>query len=134
MKLLKQDFWKILILSQVRNIYWYLSFSLKLCLIILLGEVIDLIAIYEDVLNDDLTIDNINALLSLYSKAIEYFSAQDSARYEDFLNRNKNLIQREDVQMVLNSMQDEENKKEDNDSHPHIKRYVLKTIFLQIYL
>lgn len=65
-----------------------------------------------------MTIDNINGLLSLYQKAIEYFSAQDSARYEDFLNRNKNLLQREDVQMVLNSMEDsEKDKKEDNKSH-----------------
>jgi hypothetical protein len=55
-------------------------------------EVIDLIAIYEDILNDDLTIDNINSLLSLYQKAIEYFSALDSERFEDFLNRNKRLL------------------------------------------
>jgi hypothetical protein len=55
-------------------------------------EVIDLIAIYEDILNDDLTIDNINSLLSLYQKAIEYFSALDSERLEDFLTRNKKLL------------------------------------------
>ena len=55
-------------------------------------EVIDLIAIYEDILNDDLTIDNINSLLSLYQKAIEYFSALDSERFQDFLNRNKKLL------------------------------------------
>ena len=54
-------------------------------------EVVDLIAIYEDILNDDLTIDNINGLLSLYQQAIEYFSAIDSGRFEDFLNRNKQL-------------------------------------------
>lgn len=67
-------------------------------------EVIDLIAIYEDILNDDLTIDNINSLIALYQKAIEYFSAVDSGRFEDFLNRNKNLLAREDVQAVLSSM------------------------------
>jgi hypothetical protein len=55
-------------------------------------EVIDLIAIYEDILNDDLTIDNINSLLSLYQKAIEYFSALDSERFQDFLTRNKKLL------------------------------------------
>jgi len=43
--------------------------------------------------------------LSLYQKAIEYFSAIDSGRFEDFLNRNKKLLSREDVQMVLNSIQ-----------------------------
>jgi hypothetical protein len=66
------------------------------------------------------TIDNINGLLSLYQKAIEYFSAQDSARYEDFLNRNRNLLQREDVQMVLNSMEDsEKGTNEGKKSHQH---------------
>lgn len=84
-----------------------------------------MIAIYEDIINNDLTIDNINGLLSLYQKAIEYFSAQDSGRYEDFLNRNRNLLQREDVQMVLSSMQEQEESKgsdksvEESKSHPH---------------
>ena len=83
-----------------------------------------MIAIYEDIINNDLTIDNINGLLSLYQKAIEYFSAQDSARYEDFLNRNRMLLQRDDVQMVLSSMQDEEAKKEPEETQSHPKRYV----------
>lgn len=84
-----------------------------------LEEVLDLIAVYEDIINTDLTIDSINGLLSLYQKAIEYFSAQDSGRYQDFLNRNRNLLQREDVQAILSSME-EESKKESNDSsHPH---------------
>jgi len=84
-------------------------------------EVIDLIAIYEDIINDDLTIDNINGLLSLYQKAIEYFSAIDSGRYEDFLSRNKRLLQREDVQMVLNSIQDEERKQDPELKKSHSK-------------
>lgn len=74
-------------------------------MIIFIEETLDLIAIYEDIINDDLSIENINSLLSLYQKAIEYFSALDSGRFEDFLNRNKKLLSREDVQMVLNSIQ-----------------------------
>ena len=81
-------------------------------------EVIDLIAIYEDILNDDLTIDNINSLLSLYQKAIEYFSALDSERFQDFLNRNKKLLWRDDVQMVLSSMQDQNTEENKDSSHP----------------
>ena len=66
-------------------------------------ETLDLIAVYEDILNNDLTIDNVNGLLSLYQKAIEYYSALDSGRYEDFLNRNRMLLSREDVQVLLTS-------------------------------
>lgn len=77
--------------------------------VIFLEETLDLIAIYEDIINDDLSIENINSLLSLYQKAIEYFSAIDSGRFEDFLNRNKKLLSREDVQMVLNSVELEGN-------------------------
>lgn len=88
-----------------------------------------MIAIYEDIVNTDLTIDNINGLLSLYQKAIEYFSAQDSGRYEDFLNRNRMLLQREDVQAILSSIQDEESK-DKKDSHIH--RYVKSKYFYSL--
>ncbi|CAI2363962.1 unnamed protein product [Moneuplotes crassus] len=86
-------------------------------------ECLDLIAIYEDLVNTELTIENINSLTSLYQKAIEYFSAQDSSRYEDFLNRNRNLLQREDVQTILMSLevepQPEEGKEERKETaHP----------------
>lgn len=82
-------------------------------------EVLDLIAVYEDIINTDLTIESINGLLSLYQKAIEYFSAQDSGRYQDFLNRNRNLLQREDVQAILSSMEEEIKKESSDSSHPH---------------
>jgi hypothetical protein len=65
-------------------------------------------------MNDNINFETINSLLALYQKAIEYFSAQDSERYEDFLNRNKTLMLREDVQIVLASMQDEEVKSNDD--------------------
>ena len=66
-------------------------------------ETLDLIAVYEDMMNYDFCLQTINGLISLYQKAIEYYSALDSGRFEDFLNRNKALLSREDVQVLLTS-------------------------------
>jgi hypothetical protein len=58
--------------------------------------------------NGDLNIDTIQTLSSvLYPKAIEYFSAFDNNMFNDFLNRMQSLLQREDIQMVLNSVGEE---------------------------
>mmetsp|Transcript_36300 Transcript_36300/g.35900 ORF Transcript_36300/g.35900 Transcript_36300/m.35900 type:complete len:284 (-) Transcript_36300:15-866(-) len=83
-------------------------------------EIVDLIAIYEEAVNSQLTIENINALTSLYQKAIEYYSAQDSTRYEDFLNRNRILLQREDVQAVLMSLEAESEEAKQPPNQPQL--------------
>ena len=67
----------------------------------------------------ELTLDNVNTLIQLYQKAIEYYSASGGERFHDFLSRMQNLYKREDVNAVLNSIQDEEARvvkavKEDN--------------------
>jgi hypothetical protein len=50
-------------------------------------EIQDMIAIYENAISEDLTLVNIQTLLSLYSQAIEYYSAIDDPRHEQFLHR-----------------------------------------------
>lgn len=61
---------------------------------------------YEEAIEKgDLNIDTIQTLSSvLYPKAIEYFSAFDNNTFNDLLNRMQSLLQREDIQMVLNSV------------------------------
>lgn len=77
---------------------------------------------YEEAVDKgDLNLDTIQTLSSvLYPKAIEYFSAFDNNMYNDFLNRMQSLLQREDIQMVLNSVgnepKGEENKEIAKDS------------------
>lgn len=48
-------------------------------------------------------------LTTLYQKAIEYYSAFDDLMYNDFLNRMQSLLQREDIQIVLHSLEEEKN-------------------------
>jgi len=63
---------------------------------------------YEEAIDQgDLNINTIQTLTTLYPRAIEYFSAFDNNMYNDLLNRMQSLLQREDIQMVLNSVQAE---------------------------
>ena len=69
-----------------------------------IGEVIELIGIQEECVSVDITLDNINALLNLYQKAIEHYSALNRPEFNDYMNRQRTLLSREDVSIVLNSM------------------------------
>ena len=57
----------------------------------------------EAVIQGDFDLETINTLTTLYPKAIEYFSAFDNNMFNDLLNRMQSLLQREDVQALLNS-------------------------------
>ena len=62
---------------------------------------------YEKALNEgDLNISTIQTLTTLYQKAIEYYSAFDNVMFTDLLNRMQSLLQREDIQVILNSVQE----------------------------
>lgn len=60
-------------------------------------------------MNNDLSLSTVQTLTTLYQKAIEYYSAFDDLLYNDFLNRMQSLLQREDIQMVLNSVEEGNN-------------------------
>lgn len=48
----------------------------------------------------------IQGLTTLYQKGIEYYSAFDNVMFTDLLNRMQSLLQREDIQAILNSVQE----------------------------
>lgn len=54
----------------------------------------------------DLNITTIQTLTTLYQKGIEYFSALDDIMFSDLLNRMQSLLNREDIQVILNSVDD----------------------------
>ncbi len=62
----------------------------------------------EAVRQGDFDLDTIRTLTALYPKAIEYFSAFDNNMFNDLLNRMQSLLQREDVQILLNSINHKE--------------------------
>ena len=64
----------------------------------------------EAVKQGDFDIETITTLTALYPKAIEYFSAFDNNMFNDLLNRMQSLLQREDVQVLLNSTNETANK------------------------
>ena len=66
-------------------------------------QILEHIAAYESAINNDLSLSTVQTLTTLYQKAIEYYSAFDDLLYNDFLNRMQSLLQREDIQIVLNS-------------------------------
>mmetsp|Transcript_1020 Transcript_1020/g.1854 ORF Transcript_1020/g.1854 Transcript_1020/m.1854 type:complete len:162 (-) Transcript_1020:278-763(-) len=60
----------------------------------------------EAVAGGDLNLNTIQTLVNvLYPKAIEYFSAFDNNMFNDLLNRMQSLLQRDDIQIVLNSVE-----------------------------
>jgi hypothetical protein len=66
------------------------------------------IAAYEAALANDLSLSTVQTLTTLYQKAIYYQSAFDDLLYNDFLNRMQSLLQREDIQIVLNSYEEDQ--------------------------
>ena len=61
---------------------------------------------------EGLTISTVQTLITLYQKAIEYFSAMDNNLYVDVRNRMQQLLARPDVEALMTSAQ-EEQKRED---------------------
>ena len=61
------------------------------------------ILVYEEALNSELSLSTIQTLITLYQKAIEYYSAFDDMMFNNILNKMQSLLQREDIQVVLNS-------------------------------
>lgn len=72
-----------------------------------IDQIIDHIAVYEDSILNELSVSVIQTLMALYQKAIEYYSAFDNDRFNDFLNRMHELLKREDIQIVLSSLEEE---------------------------
>ena len=72
-----------------------------------IDQILDHISVYENSLINELSLSTIQTLMTLYQKAIEYYSAFDNDRFTDFLNRMKILLKREDISAVLSSYEDE---------------------------
>ena len=68
----------------------------------------------EEVLlaESSLTISTVQTLITLYQKAIEYYSALDDNSYLDVRNRMQSLLTRPDVEALMASAQDEQNREE----------------------
>ena len=56
--------------------------------------------------NAGLTISTVQTLITLYQKAVEYYSAMDDSSYLDVRNRMQSLLQRPDVEALMASAQD----------------------------
>lgn len=62
----------------------------------------------EEVSTYELSISTIQTLMTLYTKAIEYYSAIDNlTQTGELLSRMQTMMGREDVSIVLNSYEDE---------------------------
>ena len=56
----------------------------------------------------ELDIEDIQNLTTLYQKGIEYYSAFDNVMFTDLLYRMQSLLQRDDINIILNSVQEVE--------------------------
>ena len=52
---------------------------------------------------NNLTISTVQTLITLYQKAIEYYSAMDNELYIDVRNRMQSLLSRPDVEALMTS-------------------------------
>jgi len=68
-------------------------------------ELLEDITIFESKLENDISVDVINILMALYQKTIEYFSAFNDPAFSDFVERLHSLLQRKDVQVILQSQE-----------------------------
>jgi hypothetical protein len=73
-----------------------------------IGEITDMVGIYENALSDELTLSNIQTLLNLYAQAIEYYSALGDPEHEQYLYRQIQLLKQPEINAVLNSQIEEE--------------------------
>lgn len=72
-------------------------------------ELLDNIAFLEQQLEQELTIDVINLLMNLYQKAVEYYSAFNDPSFQEFVQKLHILLNRPDVQAVLQSKEENDN-------------------------
>lgn len=68
-------------------------------------ELLEDITILESRLETDISVEVINLLMTFYQKTIEYLSAFNDPAFEDFVARLHSLLQRKDVQVILQSQQ-----------------------------
>ena len=71
------------------------------------SSLLDRIAAKESDLATLVTGGKVKELMELYQKAIEYYSAVNNQSFEEFLNRLTTLLKREDVQLAMNSPDDQ---------------------------
>ena len=81
-------------------------------------DIVELVAnmrAYEQVVmneesSEHLTISTVQTLITLYQKAIEYYSAMDNDLYIDVRNRMQSMLARPDIEAIMNSAQESEAK------------------------
>lgn len=66
-------------------------------------ELLENITILESKLESEISVEVINTLMILYQNTIEYLSAFNDPAFNDFVNRLHSLLQRKDVQIILQS-------------------------------
>ena len=59
--------------------------------------------------SNNLTISTVQTLITLYQKAIEYYSAMDNELYIDVRNRMQSLLSRPDIEALMTSQQESTN-------------------------
>lgn len=82
-----------------------------------IDEILQSIAVYESNLETNLNIDMINSLMSLYQQAIEYYSALNDDRFQDFIMRLHKMLRNEVIQTVLQSQHEVSAKPKAIESH-----------------
>lgn len=82
-----------------------------------IDEILQSIAVYESNLETNLNIDMINSLMSLYQQAIEYYSALNDDRFQDFIMRLHKMLGNEVIQTVLQSQHEVSAKPNATESH-----------------
>ena len=79
-------------------------------------EILQAIEVYEDILENSMSVDMINNLLALYQQAIEYFAAVSNPQFDVFLKRMHMLLANEDVLNLLQGKEVKNNEKIANKS------------------
>lgn len=75
------------------------------------------ILFYEQEINHKFNLENLEALIDNYNKAVEYYSALNDLLYDVHINNLHQLLKRKDVQMIL-SMKQDSRKVKPNDQSP----------------
>jgi len=71
-----------------------------------IDEIIDNIKVFEMALNDNLSMDIVQALMDLYQKAVEYYSALDNPNFELYMDKLHKLLKRPDFLTLMNSQKE----------------------------
>ena len=76
-----------------------------------ISDILESITVYESNLEQHMSVEIVNSLMSLYQQAIEYFSAINDPQYDLFLDRMHSLLSNDLVQTVLESQTDKHSEK-----------------------